>query len=162
MVFLLVMFSPHLDRRHSTPHPYSCGMFTLAELEVLATSFPEVTVGSRHGRTTWFVNGNGFAWERPLSKADIKRWGDSPLPLGTIVALATDGLDEKEAILQSGTKGVFTISHFDGYPAVLVLLDAVPKRAMREMLLDAWLACAKPSTVDAFLAARRTKPGARP
>ncbi len=132
-------------------------MFTLAEVEELATSFPEVTVGSRYGNRTWFVDGKGFAWERPLSKADIKRWGDEPLPQGDIVALATDGLDEKEAILQSGTNGVFTISHFDGYAAVLVLLDSVPKRAMREMLLDAWLACAKPSTAEAFLATRRRR-----
>ena len=131
-------------------------MFTLVEVEELATSFPEVTVGSRYGNTTWFVDDKAFAWERPLSKADIKRWGDDePLPQGDIVALATDGLDEKEAILQSGTKGVFTVSHFDGYPAVLVLLDAVPKRAMREMLLDAWLASATPSTAEAFLVTRR-------
>ena len=64
------------------------------------------------------------------------------------------GSTRRKRVLQSGTKGVFTVSHFDGYPAVLVLLDAVPKRAMREMLLDAWLASAPPSTADAFLATR--------
>jgi hypothetical protein len=135
-------------------------VFTLAEVEEVASSFPKVTVGARRGNNTWFADGTkAFAWERPLSKADVRRWPDGePLPLGDIVALATDGLEEKDAILRSGVKGVFTIAHFDGYPAVLVRLDAVPKRAMREMLLDAWLTCATPAAAEAFLATRRRRP----
>lgn len=132
-------------------------MFTLVEVEDTVTAFPGVTVGARYGNRTWFVHGKGFAWERPLSKADIARWDGGPLPTGVILALATDGLDEKEAILQSGTTGVFTVPHFEGYPVVLVQLDVVPKRAVRALLLDAWLACADPPTAEAYLADRRRR-----
>ncbi len=41
-----------------------------------------------------------------------------------------------------GAKGFFTIAHFDGFAAVLVQLDKVAKRPLREAIEDAWLACA--------------------
>ena len=43
----------------------------------LALSLPEAVEGERHGNRTWFVRGKGFAWERPFSKADIKRFGET-------------------------------------------------------------------------------------
>jgi hypothetical protein len=39
-------------------------------------------------------------------------------------------------------KAFFTIPHFDGYAAVLIQLPAVARPALREALLDGWLACA--------------------
>ena len=39
----------------------------------------------------------------------------------------------------------FTIPHFDGYPAVLIQLRKVGQQALREALIDGWLACAPPS-----------------
>lgn len=124
-------------------------MITIDEVATLAESLPEVTVGARHGNRTWFVAAKAFAWERPFSKADIKRFGDETPPDGPIVAVSVDDLAEKEAVLAAGIKGVFTISHFDGYPAVLVQLKLVGKRAMREALVDAWLAAAPPKVIDA-------------
>jgi len=71
-----------------------------------------------------------------MSKADIKRWGDAPLPEGEILAVSTEDLGEKEAVLAAGSKGVFTMAHFDGYPAVLVELRLVGKRVLRALLVD--------------------------
>ena len=76
------------------------------EVAKAALALPEVEEGERHGRRTWFVNKKGFLWERPFSKADIKRWGDTtPLPQQPIVAFATEDLHEKEAILAEGLPG---------------------------------------------------------
>lgn len=125
-------------------------MMTLAEIEAAVAELPEVMVGERFGRRTWFVGGKAFAWERPFSKADIKRFGDEQPPAGPIVAVAVADLGEKEAVLAQYPKGVFTISHFDGYAAVLLHLKAIPKRAARELLTDAWLAVAPRQLADDF------------
>ena len=48
-------------------------------------------------------------------------------------------------------KGLFTIPHFDGYAAVLVHLKSVPKRTLRDVILDGWLACAPAELAEAHL-----------
>jgi hypothetical protein len=126
-------------------------MVSLEEVARLASELPEVTEGQRWANRTWDVAGKTFAWERPYSKADIKRFGTETPPEGPIVAVKVEDLDEKEAVLAAGTRGVFTIEHFNGYPAVLIQLKAVPKKAFRELLLDAWLASAPPRLAEAYL-----------
>jgi hypothetical protein len=132
-------------------------MVTLDEAAAMAAALPEVTEGARHGHRTWFVGKKAFAWERPFSKADIKRFGDETPPAGPILALTVEDLHEKEAVLAAGTKGVFTISHFDGYAAVLVQLDVVGKRALRALVLDAWLAVAPPALAAEHLQKARKR-----
>ena len=126
-------------------------MVTLDEVATIAESLPEVTVGERFGNRTWFVRKKAFAWERPFSKADIKRYGQETPPSGPILAVSVGDLHEKEAVLAANTKGVFTISHFDGYAAVLIQLDVISKRALREAVVEAWLACAPKTLADAYL-----------
>jgi hypothetical protein len=117
-------------------------MAALRDVEQFVGALPEVTDGERHGHRTWFVRGKAFAWERPFSKADVRRYGDEAPPSGPILALRTADLEDKEAVLATGTKGFFTIPHFNGYAAVLVQLTTVAKRPLRQAIEDAWLACA--------------------
>ncbi len=126
-------------------------MVALDDAVRMVESLPEVTEGARHGQRTWLVAGKAFAWERPFSKADIKRFGDATPPAGPILALRTADLVDKEAVLAAGAKGFFTIPHFDGYAAVLVQLKVATKKPLREAIEDAWLTCAPERLSQAFL-----------
>lgn len=128
---------------------------TLDDVERIISTLPNVTEGLRFGHRTWFVVGKGFAWERPFSKADIKRFGADAPPEGDILAVAVEDLHEKEAVLAEGRPGLFTIEHFDNYPALLVQLRGVRKRDLERTLIDAWLAHAPPELATEYLSTRR-------
>jgi hypothetical protein len=133
-------------------HSYGGLMVSFEEVALLAMGLPEATEGARFRRRTWFVAGKGFAWERPFSKADLKRFGDEIPPSGPILAVRVADQSEKEAALAATPKSVFTIPHFDGYDAVLIQLDKATKRVVRDAVVDAWLACAPAKLTAEYLA----------
>ncbi len=117
----------------------------------MASELPEVTEGERHGNRTWFVGGKALAWDRPFSKADIRRFGDETPPDGPILAVRVEDLAEKEAVLAANPGAFFTIPHFDGYSAILIQLPKVAEKALKDAITDAWLACAPPSLAARYL-----------
>lgn len=114
-------------------------MADLEDVERLVSLLPQTSSGERNGHRAWSVAGTCFAWERPFSKADVKRFGADPVPSGPILALVTEGLEDKESLLQAHPGHLFTIPHFAGYPAVLLHLAEAGEDELRESLLDAWL-----------------------
>jgi hypothetical protein len=118
---------------------------TFEDVALMAAELPEVTEGDRHGNRTWSVGGKAFAWERPFSKADIKRFGDETPPDGPILAVSVEDLSEKEAVLAAHPTSFFTIPHFNGYAAILIQLTVASDDELKVALTDAWLAVAPPS-----------------
>ena len=116
---------------------------TLDDVAKIALSLSDVVEGERHGGRIWgFPNKKGkltvIAWERGYSKADLKRFGDVVPPEGPNVAVWTDDLHTKEAILAEAARGVFTIEHFNNYPLLLIHLKTVSKKTLREMIVDSY------------------------
>jgi hypothetical protein len=127
-------------------------MPTFDDVAALAARLPGVTEGQEkyRGNRAWQVDGKMFAWERPFSKADIKRFGAEQPPQGPILAIRTADQSEKEAILAAAHPGFFTIQHFHGYNGYLVQLDVVSAAHLKEALVDGWLAVAPPRLAEGF------------
>jgi hypothetical protein len=127
-------------------------MATIDDVAAMAFELPEVTEGERFRNRTWFIGGKAFAWERPFSKADLRRFGDETPPDGPILAVSVENLIEKEAVLAANPGAFFTIEHFNGYAAVLIQLSEVSDQALREVLTDGWLAVAPRKLADQYFA----------
>jgi hypothetical protein len=128
-------------------------MVTWDDVERIALALPETTEAQAWGNRHWRVRGKGFVWERPLRKSDLKALGDDA-PEGPILGARVEHLVAKEALLQDPSGVFFTIPHFDGYPAVLVLLDEIDLEGLDEVIVEAWLCRAPKRLADAYLAGR--------
>lgn len=117
---------------------------TLDEVAELALSLDGVTEGTQWNNRTWFVKRRHFVWERPLTKADIKRLttAGEAIPGGPIIAVMVEDQMEKAAELAEGRSGVFDIAHFKNYPAVLIQLDVATRSTVDELVRTAWMTAA--------------------
>jgi hypothetical protein len=118
----------------------------------IALGFPGTSEDSIYdGWRCWRIGKKkSFAWERPLSKTDVKALG-AAAPEGPILAVRTEDLEMKEALLRSDPAVYFTTPHFQGYPAVLIRLEVIRLPALLEVLLAAWAAGAPKLVAEAYL-----------
>jgi hypothetical protein len=107
----------------------------------IALSLPETTEAVSWGNAHWRVKNKGFVWERPLHQSDLaalKALGEDA-PEGAILGVRVADLGVKEATIADNPELFSTIPHFDGYPAILVRLDAIGVRELEELIVEAWL-----------------------
>jgi hypothetical protein len=119
----------------------------------LALSLPETEEKLARGLMFWRVREKLFVWERPLRGSDLKALGDAA-PSGPILGARVEHLGAKEALIADAPDVFFTIPHFDGYNAVLVLLDRIGVKELEEVVVEGWLTVAPKRLVKQFLAAR--------
>jgi hypothetical protein len=113
-------------------------MATWDDVRRIALGLPETSEEVSWGHAHWRVKGKGFVWERPLRRPDLEALGDAA-PDGEILGARVEHLVAKEALLADPSGLYFTTPHFDGYPAVLVLLDEIPAKDLEEVIVEAWL-----------------------
>ncbi len=101
----------------------------------------------------WRVRGKPVAWERPLRRQDREHLG-AAAPTGPILGMRVPDLDTKGARLDELGPAVFVTPHFDGYPAVLVDLEAIEPDDLAELLEDAWAAQAPKRVVKDWRASQ--------
>lgn len=104
----------------------------------IASELPGTSEVTSRGSAQWRVDNRNFTWERPLRKTDLAALGEDA-PQGPILGVRVADLGVKEALLADAPDVCFTIPHFDGYPAVLVLLDRIESAELAELLVEAWL-----------------------
>jgi hypothetical protein len=94
---------------------------------------------SASGRRRWLVRGRTFLRERPLHRKDLAELGEHA-PAGPALVASVPDEGAKAALLAAEPEVYFTVSHFDGWAAVLCRLDALDEQSLRELAADAWAA----------------------
>ena len=116
----------------------------------LALALPETSERISRDLRQWVVKDKLFVWERPLRRSDLAALGDAA-PGGPILGARVEHLVAKEAMVADPSGAFFTTPHFDGYPAVLVRLDAIGAAELEEVVVEAWLARAPKRLARAYL-----------
>jgi hypothetical protein len=125
-------------------------MATFEDVRELALALPETHETTSRGNRHWAVKDKHFVWERPLRRSDLAALGDAA-PQGPILGARVEHEGAKRALIESDPAVYFTTPHFDGYPAVLVRLDAIGAEELAEVVTEAWLNRAPKRLAAAFL-----------
>jgi hypothetical protein len=97
-------------------------MITWDDVLALGRELPETEESTSYGRPSLKVRGTSFVTIRENPDALVVRCDD----------------EEKPFLLEARPDLVFTTQHYDGYPYLLVRLEA-PLQEVRELVIDSWL-----------------------
>jgi len=68
------------------------------------------------------------------------------VPNDAVLAVIVPSLSAKEIILGSDSEKFFTEEHYNGFPAVLVRLEAIDPGELEDLIIEAWR-CKAPADV---------------
>ena len=132
-------------------------MATWEDVRALALALPETHETTSRGNRHWVVKDKHFVWERPLGRSDLKALGDDAPPEGPILAARVEHDGAKRALVESDPDVYFTIPHFDGFPAILLLLDRIGVEELEEVVTEAWLNRAPARVLKAYMSERESE-----
>ena len=99
-------------------------MVTESQIRRIALSLPRAYEKvSYDGRPSWRTKPRMFTWIRDEPEALVV-WVES--------------LDDKEIMTATEPRTFFTTSHYDGYPMVLVRLEAIDVKRATELITESW------------------------
>src|SRR6476660_130383 len=65
-----------------------------------------------------------------------------------VLVLWRESAEEKEALIEAEAEKFFTTPHYDGYPNILVRLEAIDREELAELLEESWRLRAPVSLVE--------------
>ena len=111
-------------------------MPTQDDVRTIALSLPEVTEATDRFAFSVLNKGKqkGFAWvwnERVEPKKPR-------VPRPDVIAVRVDGEEAKQFLVSAVPDVFFTEPHYNGFPAVLIRLEAIALEQLEEMVIAAW------------------------
>jgi hypothetical protein len=111
-------------------------MATRADVRRIALSLPAAEkVGDRFAfsvRSKGKLKGFAWVWMERVAPKKPR------VPNYAVLAVRVANLAEKERLLSTNPAKFFTEPHYNGFPAVLVRLDAVSAADLKRLLTEAW------------------------
>ena len=111
-------------------------MATQANVRRIALSLPAVEEGEDRFAFSVLNKGKlkGFVWVW-MERLEPKK---PRVPNPGVIAVRVANNGQKEALLSADPEKFFTEPHYNGFPAVLVRLDAVTVRDLKVLIEEAW------------------------
>ena len=113
-------------------------MATWKDVRTIALGLSDTTEGVSRGWAQWRVGGNLFVWERPLLRPDLVALGNDA-PAGPLLGARIEHEGLKAVLIDEDPEVFFTIPHFDGCAAILIVLEKIGRARLRKVITDAWL-----------------------
>ena len=120
-------------------------MATQADVRRIALALPGVEEGADHFAFSVPNKGKlkGFAWVWMERVAPKK----SRMPNPGVIAVRVQNVAQRDLMISAEPAKFFTEPHYDGFPAVLVRLDAVSVADLKVLIAEAWR-CQAPAELE--------------
>jgi len=128
-------------------------MISLDDVRRIALALPDTVEGTgKQFSINVLVKGKGkhFCWSW-LERVNPKK---GRVPNETVLVVRVSDEHEKFALCEAEPDKFFTEDHYNGYAAVMVRLDAIDTKELRELIVDSWLLTAPKDLAAKYEASR--------